>query len=93
MAISGSGNSANVLNAVRLAGEVGATTIAFTGFQGGPLARMVDACITVPSDCMEQIEDVHLLLCHVIAIRLRTFPAQVDADSGGLVAARAAADR
>ncbi|MHB1415122.1 MAG: D-sedoheptulose-7-phosphate isomerase [Chloroflexota bacterium] len=74
VAISGSGNSANVLNAVRLAGEVGATTIAFTGFQGGALVGMVDLCITVPCDCMEQIEDVHLLLCHLITSCLRELP-------------------
>jgi D-sedoheptulose 7-phosphate isomerase len=74
IAISGSGNSPNVLNAVIAAREAGATTIAFTGFQGGRLAEMVDTSITVPSESIEQIEDIHLLLCHLITNCLRTLP-------------------
>ena len=71
IAISGSGNSQNVINAVGMARAVGATTIGFTGFGGGKLKDMVDICIIVPSDSMEQIEDVHLLLCHLITNCLR----------------------
>lgn len=71
VAISASGTSQNVLNAVDRARAVGATTIGFTGFNGGKLKDMVDICITVPSDSMEQIEDVHLLLCHLITTCLR----------------------
>lgn len=69
--ISGSGNSQNVLNAVEMARTAGATTIGFTGFEGGKLKDMVDICITVPGHSMEQIEDVHLLVCHVITACLR----------------------
>jgi len=68
---SGSGNSPNVLNAVRLAREVGATTIGFTGGRGGKLAEMVDLAVVVPNPCMEQIEDVHMLLEHAIISALR----------------------
>lgn len=71
IAISGSGNSQNVLKAVDLARAVGATTIGFAGFEGGKLKDMVDICITVPCDSMEQIEDIHLLLCHLITTCLR----------------------
>ena len=71
IAISGSGNSQNVINAVSMARVKGATTIAFTGFEGGKLKDIVDICVTVPSDSMEQIEDVHLLLCHLITNCLR----------------------
>lgn len=74
IAISGSGNSPNVLNAVRLARAVGATTVALTGFKGGRLKDMVDVCVTVPCDCMEQIEDVHLLVCHLVTTCLRGLP-------------------
>ncbi|MGQ9675064.1 MAG: SIS domain-containing protein [Chloroflexota bacterium] len=74
VAISGSGNSRNVLKAVEVAVAAQATTIALTGFQGGKLKQMVDICLTVPSDFMQQIEDVHLLLCHVITICLRQLP-------------------
>ena len=71
IAISGSGKSQNVLKAVEVAREARATTIGFTGFDGGKLKDMVDICIIVPSNNMEQIEDVHLLLCHLIITYLR----------------------
>jgi D-sedoheptulose 7-phosphate isomerase len=74
IAISGSGNSPNVLNAIALATAAGATTIGFAGFAGGKMKDMVDICITVPCDSMEQSEDVHLLLCHVLTNCLRTLP-------------------
>jgi len=69
--ISGSGNSPNVLNAMLLAREVGATTIGMTGFDGGKLKELVDICILVPNRCMEQVEDVHLILEHIISTELR----------------------
>ena len=74
IAISGSGNSQNVLNAVDKARAVGATTIGFTGFDGGKLKDMVDICLIVPSHSMQQIEDVHLLLCHFMATCLSRMP-------------------
>lgn len=74
IAISASGNSQNVLNAVAAARAAGATTIGFAGFEGGRLKDMVDICITVPSSSMEQIEDVHLLLCHLITTCLKEIP-------------------
>jgi len=64
--ISGSGNSTNVLNAVKMARAKGATTVGFTGFDGGMLKDMVDVAIIVPSHNMEQVEDIHLLLGHII---------------------------
>jgi len=81
VAVSGSGNSPNVLNAVKLAGAVGATTIGLTGSAGGRLRGLVDLCITVPCNCMEQIEDVHLLVCHLITTCLRDLPAREAAES------------
>jgi D-sedoheptulose 7-phosphate isomerase len=69
--ISGSGRSANVLNAIALARQIGATTIGLTGFEGGLLASMVDIPIVVPSDSMERIEDVHLILEHLICTTIR----------------------
>lgn len=69
--ISGSGRSPNVLNAIALARQVGATTIGLTGFEGGLLAGMVDIPLVVPSDSMEQIEDVHLILEHMICTAIR----------------------
>jgi D-sedoheptulose 7-phosphate isomerase len=69
--ISGSGNSANVINAVELANDRGAVTVGFVGFDGGRLKPLVQACIHVKMDCMEQVEDVHLLLEHTICSALR----------------------
>jgi len=69
--ISGSGNSANVLNAIQAARELGAVTIGFVGYDGGRLKGMVDLCVHVPCDCMEQVEDVHLILEHLISTALR----------------------
>jgi D-sedoheptulose 7-phosphate isomerase len=71
IAISASGNSPNVLKAVELAGSQGATTIAFTGFNGGRLAYLVDVNLNVPSNSIEQVEDIHLMLEHLITKVLR----------------------
>lgn len=69
--ISGSGNSANVLNAIRLARVRGAVTVGLAGFDGGRLKGLVDVCLHVPSFCMEQVEDLHLVLAHLMCTRIR----------------------
>jgi D-sedoheptulose 7-phosphate isomerase len=71
VAISGSGNSKNVLHAVDLASQVGGITVGLSGFAGGKLSTLVDVPVIVPCDCMEQIEDVHLTLCHLACSVLR----------------------
>ena len=71
VAFSGSGNSPNVLRAVALARQQGGITIGFSGFDGGQLSRVVDVPVVVPCHCMEQIEDVHLVLCHLMTTALR----------------------
>jgi D-sedoheptulose 7-phosphate isomerase len=70
-AASESGNSPNVLEAVLVAREAGAFAIGLTGFEGGQLRDLVDLCLIVPSACMEQIEDLHLILQHTITTVLR----------------------
>jgi D-sedoheptulose 7-phosphate isomerase len=70
LAISGSGNSPNVLKAVEVARECGATTIGLSGFAGGKLAGMVDLPIVVPCDNMQRIEDVHMVLGHLFFWRM-----------------------
>jgi D-sedoheptulose 7-phosphate isomerase len=69
--ISGSGNSENVLKALRFARNNGGIPIGFTGFAGGKIKSVVEECIVVPSCCMAQIEDVHLVLEHLICTVLR----------------------
>jgi len=65
-AISGSGNSKNVLNALHVAREASATTIGVTGFAGGKMKSLCDICVVVPSDNMQIIEDLHLSMAHSI---------------------------
>ncbi|MBN2098773.1 MAG: SIS domain-containing protein [Dehalococcoidia bacterium] len=72
IAISASGRSPNVLNGVKVAKSAGAITIGLTGFDGGDLKSLVDCCIVVPDNSMDQVEDVHLMLGHVIASCLRS---------------------
>jgi len=74
LCLSGSGRSPNVLAAARLAHSRGATVIGLTGFDGGLLKDLADPCIIVPSDCMEQIEDTHLIIGHVLSSFLRECP-------------------
>jgi D-sedoheptulose 7-phosphate isomerase len=71
IAISTSGNSPNVLKAVQLANESGAFTIGWTGYQGGKLAQLVSMPIVVPNECIEQIEDMHIIMLHMITVALR----------------------
>lgn len=71
--ISGSGNSRNVLNAIRCARQEGALTIGLSGFDGVKLKGLADFCIVVPSNSMEQVEDAHLILTHAISTALRQF--------------------
>jgi len=65
-AISGSGNSKNVLNALQVAREAGATTLGISGFEGGQMKSLCDICVVVPSNNMQIIEDVHLATAHSI---------------------------
>jgi len=71
IAISASGNSPNVINAIDLAQKAGAATVGLTGFDGGKLGRMVDVHLHVPSNIIEQVEDVHLMLEHMLVKTLR----------------------
>lgn len=66
IAISGSGNSPNVIQAVERANAKGALTFGLAGYRGGKLAQTARECIVVPSDNMQQIEDLHMILLHVV---------------------------
>ena len=66
LAISGSGNSPNVIKAVEMANEMGAITIGWSGFAGGKLAQVAQKSIVVNSDNMQRIEDVHMVLGHLV---------------------------
>lgn len=65
-AISGSGNSKNVINALQVAREARATTVGISGFHGGQMKSLCDICVVVPSNNMQIIEDLHLVIAHSI---------------------------
>jgi len=66
MAISGSGNSPNVLRAVEYGNSQGCTTIALTGRNGGKLGPLANLNIQVSNPHMGRIEDAHLIVTHMI---------------------------
>jgi D-sedoheptulose 7-phosphate isomerase len=69
--ISASGNSANVINAVKLARQHRAATIGLLGAKGGKLKDLVDAYVLAPGQNIEQEEDAHMILTHVITRHMR----------------------
>lgn len=73
LAISGSGNSPNVVKGLEMARKLDLRTFAVTGYSGGRVKPLADLCFVVPSDNMQHIEDIHLCATHAIfrAIRHR----------------------
>ncbi len=66
IAISGSGNSKNVINAVKYAREHKNKVIGITGFDGGMLMQITDICLHVPCNNMQISEDIHLIFNHMM---------------------------
>lgn len=71
VAISTSGNSANILAAVNMANELGITAIAFTGATGGKLKPLCE-CICMPSQETARIQECHILLGHILCNLVET---------------------
>jgi D-sedoheptulose 7-phosphate isomerase len=65
IAISGSGNSENVIKAIEYANEAGAKTVGLTGRDGGKLGTLVGLEINVPEQHMGRIEDIHMMITHI----------------------------
>ena len=66
IAIYTSGNSANVVMAVKTAKEKGIYVIALTGENGGILAKESDLCLAVPSQVTARIQEMHIMIIHMI---------------------------
>jgi D-sedoheptulose 7-phosphate isomerase len=66
IAISASGNSPNIIAAVEAAKQIGVKVIGLAGFGGGKLAKLADISFVVPSDGYGPVEDVHMILDHII---------------------------
>jgi D-sedoheptulose 7-phosphate isomerase len=64
--ISTSGNSSNVLKGLEMAKKTGLTTIAFTGKDGGDIAKIVDFSVNVSSGSTARIQEAHITAAHVI---------------------------
>lgn len=75
--ISASGNSKNVIYAMEEAQTHDVTTIGFTGFDGGRLGQLVNLNIHVKSNIIEHVEDIHLILEHVIVKSIKEQAQQV----------------
>jgi len=69
--ISASGNSPNVLEAVKYARNAGAVTVGFIGFGGGKLKGLVDKSIVLSSRDYGHVEDTHLVLDHIFTCLLK----------------------
>lgn len=66
ISISTSGNSANVVKAVKTAKEKGLFVIGMTGENGGILAKESDLCLAVPSQVTARIQEMHIMIIHMI---------------------------
>ena len=64
--ISTSGNSKNVISALRLAQELGCKTVGLTGCDGGAMNKVCDINLVVPSDNTPRIQEMHILFGHTI---------------------------
>jgi D-sedoheptulose 7-phosphate isomerase len=64
--ISGSGNSENVLRAIKYGNENNGRTIGLSGFSGGNLSKLVDVSFVADIDDMQKVEDIHMIIVHMI---------------------------
>jgi D-sedoheptulose 7-phosphate isomerase len=72
VALSTSGSSPNVLEAVKMAHQRGAKTVGFTGDRQGPLTKIVDVALEAPSGDTQRIQEAHLMLWHIICDLVET---------------------
>lgn len=66
LAISTSGNSSNVLKAVRVANKMGCTTVSLLGHDGGEISKFCDYNLIVPSKITARIQELHILIEHIL---------------------------
>jgi len=74
---SGSGNSPNIISALKTAREMGVCTIGFSGRDGGKMKDWCDLLLIAPTDSMEQIEDMHLLYEHAMICSVKEILAKM----------------
>jgi D-sedoheptulose 7-phosphate isomerase len=79
IAVSASGNSPNIVRAIRYAQEQSAHVAALLGFDGGEAAKLADNAIVVPSSDFGIVEDLHLAINHILVEYFRDYLAQAEA--------------
>jgi D-sedoheptulose 7-phosphate isomerase len=67
-ALTTSGNSTNIINAVHKANEIGMHTIVLTGLSGGEVGSIGKLVIKVPSQDVPRVQEAHILLGHIICM-------------------------
>lgn len=67
IAISGSGNSTNVIKVAKYFNELGNTVIGLTGYSGGKLSELSDISVHIPINDMQKVEDAHMSVLHLCA--------------------------
>jgi phosphoheptose isomerase len=71
ISVSSSGNSPNIISAIKEASSLGMTTISFVGFDGGEAKNLSDFCIHIPIHNYGIVEDAHHTLMHIISQYIR----------------------
>ncbi len=71
LAFSGSGNSPNIVHALKTASKMGLTTVGFGGRDGGLMKPLCDHILIAPTDSMEMLEDMHLIYFHDLVCAMR----------------------
>jgi D-sedoheptulose 7-phosphate isomerase len=71
IAISGSGNSPNIINAAKIAHRECMFVVGITGFDGGKLKDLADLSIHIPLDDMATVESIHSMILHYVTIKLK----------------------
>lgn len=76
---SGSGNSPNIVEALKAAKELGVKTVGFGGRDGGRMKEFCDEILIAPTNSMEQLEDMHMLYEHaIVSLMQRVLPQTFD---------------
>jgi len=71
LVVSRRGQSLGMVRALEAARRSGATTVVMVGFDGGAIKDLADICLHVQSDRIEQVEDVQMMLAHMLSVALR----------------------
>jgi phosphoheptose isomerase len=79
IAVSASGNSPNIVNAIRYAQRQSAHVVGLLGFDGGMAAQLADNAIVIPSHDYGVVEDLHLIINHMLVQYFRDHLAETQA--------------